>query len=209
GTEQDAKARVSRRQALIGAGAALSAPTITSLASAPAYAGTTSAGPIELDDFTTDNDGLVGALYDGSFKFGKRIGGAQVGVGPYTVIENGILTMSTHIHAFPTPLKYRPEPIDGGTIYTTIPAECTQLVIQRVSKYEGVDSHVVIQEGFGGISHVGHGAHVGTEMVFNINALPEIADPRLSFRIPFRPGPGAPPFPDHFQFVAAGPMILR
>ncbi len=95
GTEQDAKARVSRRQALIGAGAALTAPTIRSLASAPAYAGTTSAGPIELDDFTTDNDGLVGALYDGSFKFGIRGGGAQVGNDPYTVIENGILTMTS------------------------------------------------------------------------------------------------------------------
>ncbi|MCP3851462.1 MAG: hypothetical protein GY694_14640, partial [Gammaproteobacteria bacterium] len=157
GTEQDAKARVSRRQALIGAGAALSAPTITSLASAPAYANNNSADPIVLDNFTTDQ-GSSPVLYDGTFKFGKRDGEEQVGNLPYTVIENGILTMSTHRVAPPIALTYSAEPIDGGTIYTTIPAECTELVIQRVSKYEGWGSYVFIQDGYGTISQQVPGA---------------------------------------------------
>ncbi|MCP3852781.1 MAG: hypothetical protein GY694_21520, partial [Gammaproteobacteria bacterium] len=195
--EQDAKARVSRRQALIGAGAALSAPTITSLASAPAYAGTTSAGPIVLDNFTTDQ-GSSPVSYDGTFKFGRRDGQEPVTIDPYTVIENGILTMSAHNFAFPYSLNYTAEPEVGGTIYTTIPAECTELVIQRVSKYEGWGSYVSIQDGWGSIPHEVPGVLVGTEMVFNINALPEIADPRLEFLISYFQAPGAP---NPFQFV--------
>ncbi|MCP3857287.1 MAG: hypothetical protein GY698_21570 [Actinomycetia bacterium] len=205
GTEQDAKARVSRRQALIGAGAALSVPTITSLASAPAYANNNSADPIVLDDFTTDQ-GASEVLYDGSFKFGIRDGGVGVPGEPYTVIVGGILTMSNRRFHDPVTLWYSPEPEDGGTIYTTIPVECTELVIQGVSKYQGSACHVFIEDGFGGFKHEVPGALVGTEMVFDINALPEIADPRLHFRIPYFQAPGAP---DPYEFVAAGPIILR
>ncbi|MCP4085927.1 MAG: hypothetical protein GY745_12865, partial [Actinomycetia bacterium] len=203
GAEQDAKARVSRRQALIGAGAAFSAPTITSLASAPAYANCNSADFV-LDNFTTDQ-GPFAVYHDGSFPFGLRQGGAG-DPGHFTVIENGVLTMSNTAFSDPMVLEYRPVALDGGTIYTTIPAECTQLVIQGVSKYEGTGSYVTIQDGHLGPVYQVFGALVGTEMVFDLGAVPKITDPRLYFIIPFLPADGAP---DPFQFVAEGPIILR
>ncbi|MCP4103433.1 MAG: hypothetical protein GY750_18725, partial [Lentisphaerae bacterium] len=203
--EQDAKARVSRRQALIGAGAAFSAPTITSLASAPAYANCNSAGPIVLDNFTT-NQGPSPVYHDGSFPFGFRRGGVGGDPGHFTVIENGVLTMSNTAFSVPFALHYGPYPSDGGDIYTTIPAECTQLVIQDVSKYEGKECWVGIQNGYQGPVYQAFGALVGTEMVFDLGAVPMIAHPRLDFIIPFLPADLAP---DPFEFVAEGPIILR
>ncbi len=203
GAEQDAKARVSRRQALIGAGAALSAPTITSLASAPAYANCNSADFV-LDNFTTDQ-GSTHVYHDGSFPFGLRRGGVG-DPGHFTVIENGVLTMSNPTLSDPFGLQYGPYPSDGGDIYTTIPAECTQLVIQDVSKYEGKECWVGIQDGYQGPVYQAFGVLVDTEMVLDLGAVPKITDPRLDFKIPWNQADGAP---DPFQFVAEGPIILR
>ncbi len=68
--EPGARAPLSRRRVLqIGAGAAFSAPTVTSLATTPAYAacGTGLDQNLELDDFSLPQIGGTGIVSDGSF----------------------------------------------------------------------------------------------------------------------------------------------
>ncbi len=73
GTNSSERSLLSRRRALqIGAGAAFSAPTITSLAKTPAYAAGTSAIPITIDDFSLPQTGPSTSLFNGSFVSDER-----------------------------------------------------------------------------------------------------------------------------------------